>query len=95
LGAMSAVKMAAVVEELLIANGYPTDALAGWWTSVWPGLDGRTPEQAWADGDYDAVWQTVVDGYAASARAARRFLADPAAVASTREKIEELDRLYA
>jgi hypothetical protein len=92
---MSAVEVAAAIDAMLVRNGYPADAVDTWWRSVWPGLDGRTPEEAWAEGDYEAVWRTVVEGYAASARAAERFLADPAAVADTKKKIEELERLYA
>lgn len=87
-------RVAAAINDLLIKHGYPPDRVDDWWNSIYPGLDGRTPTQAWLAGEYDLVWRVIDGDYAASQRAAEQLVADPEAMEYLRRKIAELDEIY-
>ena len=91
---MALQRKAAAIDDLLVEHGYPRDKVDTWWNSIDPNLGGRTPMQAWRDGDHELVDRVIRDGYARSKRAWERWRSDPEAMALTDRKIAELRELY-
>jgi hypothetical protein len=91
---MALQRKAAAIDELLVKHGYPRDKVDSWWNSIYPRLGGRTPLQAWNDGEHELVDRVIREDYAASERAVERWRADPEAQEFTRRKIAELDEIY-
>lgn len=87
-------RAAAAIDDLLVKHGYPLDRVDGWWNSIYPGLGGRTPLQAWRDGDHQLVDHVIRADYARSERAVERLHADPEAMREIDLKIIELKETY-
>ena len=87
-------RAAAAINDLLVQHGYPRDNVDSWWNSIYPGLDGRSPMQAWRDGDHLLVDRVIRSDYAATERSVAELVADPEAMEQTRRKIAELDEIY-
>lgn len=84
-------RKAAAINYLLgqigLSNGRETE----WWNfQSYPELDGRTPTQAWLDGDEEAVRDLVDKWYADTQSAIDRHRNDPEFMAMLRRKIEAL-----
>jgi hypothetical protein len=87
-------RAAAAINDLLVKHGYPRDHVDSWWNSVYSGLGGRTPAQAWRDGDHDLVDRVIRRDYAATERSVTELVADPEAMEFISRKIVELDEIY-
>lgn len=88
-------RIVAAIHDLLIRHGYPPDRVTEWWTeATWSGLDGRTPRQAWDNHEYQKVYETIRDAYAATEEAIRRLDADPEHVARLDKRIADLKKRY-
>jgi hypothetical protein len=62
----------------------------GWWNNPSEMLGGRTPVEAWRDGDEVGVREWIAEGYRKSEAAAERFRADPASAESIERRAREL-----
>jgi len=84
-------RKAAAINYLLgqigLSNGRETE----WWNfQAYPELDGRTPTQAWLDGDEEAVRKLVDKCYADTQSAIDQHRSDPEFMAMLRRKAEAL-----
>lgn len=88
-------RLAAAINDLLIRHGYPPDKTSSWWTHWgYEALGGRTPAQAWNDHEYQKVYETIRDAYAASEEASRRLDNDPEHQALMHKRIQEQRERY-
>lgn len=87
-------RVAAAINELLVQHGYPRDDVDSWWNSIYPGLGGRTPMQAWRDGDHLLVDRVIRGDYAATEKSVAELVADPDAMEFISHKISELDEIH-
>ena len=87
-------RAAAAIDDLLVKHGYPRDKVDSWWNSIYPGLGGRTPLQAWRDGNHELVDHVIRADYARSERALEHLQADPQAMKEIDFKIAELKEIY-
>jgi hypothetical protein len=71
-------QVAAGLNRILSELGYPEQEISDWWNLVaFPELDGRTPTQAWLDGDYGAVRDLIEGMYATTAESLARLKGVP------------------
>src|SRR4051794_1469154 len=68
-------RAAAAINDLLVKHGYPRDDVDSWWNSTYPGLGGRTPMQAWRDGDHELVDHVIRSDYAATEKSVAELVA--------------------
>ncbi|MDA8045124.1 MAG: hypothetical protein M0Z30_07805 [Actinomycetota bacterium] len=84
-------RLVSAIHDLLIRYGYPPDRVTDWWTeATWSALGGRTPRQAWDNHEYEKVWKTISDAYAATAKAGERLARDQRHQAILDARIAEL-----
>jgi hypothetical protein len=88
-------EIAAAITNMLVHYGYPEDRVGSWWNDwAYDALDGRTPTQAWLDGDYRKVWETIKGAYAASEDAAKRLAQDSQHAELIERRLAELETRY-